>query len=129
MTRKYYSDTKAVVFVYDITNPNSLFEAESWIKDLKLYLNEELSVGLPILFVGNKSDEISNDPDQLIAQEEGGEDNQVTLKQARVITDREGFMRPMECSARTGEGVDKVFQRIANEVGGSGSGDRWCKYL
>lgn len=59
MTKQFYSGTNAVVYVYDVTNEQSLFDADTWLKDLEIYLTQDLQNGIPILFVGNKSDLIN----------------------------------------------------------------------
>ena len=59
MTKQFYSGTNAVIYVYDVTNEQSLFDADTWLKDMEIYLTQDLQNGIPILFVGNKSDEIS----------------------------------------------------------------------
>ena len=58
MTKQFYSGTNAVIYVYDVTNDQSLFDADTWLKDLEIYLTHDLHNGIPILFVGNKSDKI-----------------------------------------------------------------------
>lgn len=121
--------------MYDVTRQETLFEAESWIKDLRIYLNEQISNGLPVLFVGNMIDQVDRDQqdyNDLVESDEGQEDRNrraeyVTLKQVRTITDREGFLRPMECSAFTGEGVNLVFQKIASVLAGQNiTKKKWC---
>ncbi len=119
MTRRYYQGTKAVIFIYDITCLETLFEADSWTRDLNLYLTEEIKAGMPVQFVGNKLDKVKRNLEYLMELEEGQEDPQaeyVTLAQAKGYTEREGFLPPMQCSAKTGEGVDAVFHKIAAEI-------------
>ena len=130
LTRHYYADTKAVIFVYDITRAETLFEAESWIRDLKLYLNEELLKGLPILFVGNKVDKMMHQEDQFLKleDEDKSQEEFVTLQQAKGYTQKEGFLDALECSAKTGVGVANIFQRIASVLAGQNDDKklRWC---
>ena len=59
MTKQFYSGTNAVIYVYDVTNEQSLFDADTWLKDLEIYLTQDLQNGIPILFMGNKCDQIS----------------------------------------------------------------------
>ena len=58
MTKQFYSGTHAVIYVYDVTNDQSLYDADVWLKDLEIYLTQDLHNGIPILFVGNKADKI-----------------------------------------------------------------------
>ena len=120
VTRKYYEDAEAVIFVYDVTNPDTLSDSQTWIKDIRFYLNEKLSrSNFPVLFVGNKRD-LVKDMDFIVPPEGEGQEREepeyVTLKQARSHTERERFLKPMECSACTGSGVKEIFERIAKEL-------------
>ena len=54
MTKQFYSGTNAVIYVYDVTNDRSLYDADVWLKDLEIYLTQDLHNGIPILFVRNK---------------------------------------------------------------------------
>ncbi len=58
MTKQFYSGTSAVIYVYDVTNDRSLYDADVWLKDLEIYLTQDLHNGIPILFIGNKADKI-----------------------------------------------------------------------
>ena len=68
MTKQFYSGTNAVIYVYDVTNDQSLFDADTWLKDLEIYLTQDLHNGIPILFVGNKSDKIPEVQEQRVNQ-------------------------------------------------------------
>lgn len=68
MTKQFYSGTHAVIYVYDVTNDQSLFDADTWLKDLEIYLTQDLHNGIPILFVGNKSDRIPEVQEQRVQQ-------------------------------------------------------------
>ena len=62
---------------------------------------------MPVLFVGNKKDLIDKDSlDQQI----------VKFRQIHEVANAYGFLRPVECSAKTGEGVKKVFHTIASHL-------------
>ena len=138
VTRQYYEEADAVIFVYDVTNPDTLFDSSTWIKDIRIYLNEKLSRNmLPVLFVGNKKD-LVKDMGYILPGEGGGaqgeEEGQdyVTLKQAkRHVVDSEKFpLKPVECSAYTGEGVTAVFETIATElIGGPKPSKFTCTIL
>jgi len=133
LTRQYYTGTKAVIFVYDITRLDTLFEADTWTKDISLYLTEELNNGLPVQFVGNKLDQVKRSYENLMDLEQGEADPQAefaTLAQARGFTERAEFLSPLECSAKSGEGVEQVFLRIAQELAGHKEKKKtWCSVL
>ena len=133
ITRRYYAGTKAVIFVYDITRLETLFEADSWTRDINLYLNDELKKGLTVQFVGNKLDKVKRNLEYLMELDDGEEDPQaefVTQAQAKGYTDRAGFLPPLECSSKTGEGVEAVFNKIAKELAGQHEKKHhWCSVL
>lgn len=52
ITKTVYNNAKAVIVVYDITNIDSYYKVESWIKESKSRLGENI----PICLVGNKTD-------------------------------------------------------------------------
>lgn len=117
-TRGYYSKTDAVIFVYDITNPETLDDSATWLKDIRLYLNSQLDI--PVLFVGNKSDLVTEVTDFGVSEDEDvPKPEYATLKQAKNILEKEGLpLKPIECSAFTGTHVDKVFRVIASNLVG-----------
>ena len=62
---------------------------------------------MPVLFVGNKKDLIDrNDPSQEI----------VDRRAVKEIAHAYAFMDPIECSAKTGECVNKVFETMAAKL-------------
>ena len=67
--------------------------------------------GVPILLVGLQKDAI-NDEDAVSALHEKGK-NPVSNKQAGHVADKIGAEDYVECSARTGKGIDEVFQLVA----------------
>ena len=42
LNRMYLRDTNAAIIVYDVTNPDSLRQAEKWVQELKEYAPTEL---------------------------------------------------------------------------------------
>ncbi len=89
-------------------------------REVNYYLLRELENGLPVLFVGNKKDRISNDslsphdshrPEDVTTNPGG-----VALRQVQELCNLNGFLRPFECSAKTGENVQRIFNTIAYEL-------------
>ena len=75
ITNRFYAESKAVMVVYDVVNvsgwlargrckcvsecceqEDSWTDVDFWVKELHYYLLNELEVGMPVLFVGNKKD-------------------------------------------------------------------------
>eukprot|EP00826_Nyctotherus_ovalis_P066196 TRINITY_DN9764_c0_g1_i3.p1 TRINITY_DN9764_c0_g1~~TRINITY_DN9764_c0_g1_i3.p1 ORF type:complete len:166 (-),score=46.34 TRINITY_DN9764_c0_g1_i3:53-550(-) len=89
LTRMYYKGTHGVLLVYDITSPTSFKKVLYWLGDLA-----DNGSGLErILILGNKADLTL--------------DRRVTQLQARTFTS-ERKLKWMECSARTGKGVEEA---------------------
>lgn len=71
------------------------------------YLGLELDNGMPVLIVGNKKDLVDRyNPDQPT----------VKLHLVQEIAHANNFLQPVECSAKSGEGVNKVFGLIGQEL-------------
>jgi len=59
MVPHYYRNAHAVVFVYDVTRPESFESLENWIKESDHYLGQSNSEDIPRCVVGNKIDLVS----------------------------------------------------------------------
>ena len=107
ITNRFYQDTHGVIIVYDIVAEESFHDLEFWVREVQYYLGQELEAGMPVLLVGNKKDLVDRyNPDQPC----------VKLPLVQEIAHAHGFMRPVECSAKTGDGVNKVFALIGQEL-------------
>ncbi len=130
LTKTFYKDTDAILFVYDITNSRTLWDSDVWIKDWTIHIENIQSI--PILFVGNKSDvprpqthhlddnEPTNQEPELDERGDSGDEGDkdfVVPGAVKTLVKRHHFVgTPLECSARTGGGVRAVFETIAAEV-------------
>lgn len=96
----YYRGADAIILVYDITSAQSFDDLQNfWVQEVAQYGNEVSN----LLLVGNKSDmhskrEVPGFKDQYFTFNAGG-----SIKKAHVF----------EVSAKTGEGVDHMFESIA----------------
>lgn len=55
----YYRNAHAVVFVYDVTRPETFDSLETWIKESDHYLGGQANADIPRCVVGNKIDLVS----------------------------------------------------------------------
>ena len=90
----YYRNAHAAVVVYDLTSQASLLKAKAWIAELA----RQADPGIVICLAGNKLDLA---PTQ----------RQVSLEEAQKYAEEEGLLW-IECSAKSGEGVDQLFLSI-----------------
>jgi len=101
ITACYYRGAHGVVLVFDLTDPSSFKRVQVWMNDIKRYSSEHI----PVLLVGNKHDLVDT--------------RVVDYNVAKAFADQLG-VEYMETSAKTGQGVEDVFQRLANVVIHSG---------
>lgn len=115
ITNRFYSDTQAVIIVYDITSDETLHDIDFWVREVQYYLLREIEEGMPIMFVGNKKDlvEKNNNPGY---REEEGKDSTMVFRQVQEISNANGYLRPLECSAKSGANVQRIFSTIAQEL-------------
>jgi Ras-related protein Rab-5C len=99
----YYRGACAALIVYDITCTDSFRRAKSWIKELQTNTDGNIVLAL----VGNKCDLV--------------EARSVTEQEGRALAEEEGTLF-QETSAKSGENVDVVFQRIAEQILARGLG-------
>jgi small GTP-binding protein len=97
----YYRGALAAIVVYDITSADSLKRSKSWITELKRG-NENVIIAL----LGNKCD---LDSSRAVPVSEG---------EATAAEEESMFF---ETSAKTGQNVDVVFQKVADKVLESGA--------
>ncbi|MBN2154004.1 MAG: GTP-binding protein [Candidatus Lokiarchaeota archaeon] len=93
MRAKYFQGSNASIAVYDVTSLDSLHAIPEWIVSLR-----DVCGNIPILIVGNKTD--------LAGQ------RAVSRMDAEALANRFTCMYD-EASAKTGEQVEAIFERIA----------------
>ena len=99
--------------MYDITAEDTLHDVDFWVREIQYYLLKELEDGMPIIFVGNKKDLIQKGS-QIPGYQ--AEESAAVFKQVQEISNVNGYLRPLECSAKTGENVQRIFYTIAHEL-------------
>lgn len=93
----YYRNANCAVVVYDITQAASLEKAKTWIRELQRQADPSIVIAL----CGNKLDLFGR--------------RQVTEEEASKYADEEGLLWS-ETSAKTGEGVNAIFNAIAKKL-------------
>lgn len=94
----YYRNAHAAVVVYDITSAPSLLKAKAWIAELA----RQADPGIIICLAGNKLD--------LAATQ-----RQVSVEEAQKYAQEEGLLW-IECSAKSGDGVEQLFLDIGTSI-------------
>lgn len=107
ITNRYYRETDAVIIVYDCCDEETFHNIEKWYGEVHTYLTQELGDGMPVVLVANKKDKI---PDTSSPTEV------VDFKAAKELAANMGVLACMETSAKTGNGITEVFEKIAEEL-------------
>lgn len=97
LCRQFYRSAKAVLFVYDVTEPSSFQQLSQWLQGVKQYGAECVK----LVLIGNKTDLMS---ERIVQTSEG-----------REFAKNHG-MTFFETSARDGEGVGTVFEDVALQL-------------
>ena len=95
----YAHGSAAAIFMYDITRYVTLQKADNWVSIFKEGLDDK---DIPILLVGAKLDLESN--------------RGTPKSDSEVFSKDHGFFNYIECSAKTGENIEEIFQLIINEI-------------
>ena len=99
--QKYYKGSRAFIIAYDVTNPISFENAERWINDFRAYAKDNIEFNTVGVLIGNKKD--------LEAERKV---NEIDAKNKAEALGLAFF----ETSAKTGENVEKTFQKLLELV-------------
>ena len=105
ITKSYYRNATAAIFVYDITQESTIEEAKKWIEQLS---NERETKDMVLAVVANKIDLIKTD----------GKDSK-EIKEAREKGQKcaaDGGMLYAQTSAKEGIGIQDLFRNIADSI-------------
>ncbi|KAG8559201.1 hypothetical protein GDO81_017265 [Engystomops pustulosus] len=94
----YYRGARAALLVYDITSKETFSRAQLWLQELQKYV---LNGKMVIALVGNKSDLHDN--------------RKVSTEDALAFAEQKQLLF-METSAKTGSGVNEVFEAVASKL-------------
>ena len=97
LAKNYFRGANGFILVYDITDQKSFGKLKGWMNDAKEKIDSEYKM----IVVGNKKDCEEEREVSLEDLKEFGTKNNVTT---------------MEVSAKTGEGVDLLFNKIVEEL-------------
>ncbi len=99
MTRNYFRAAAGVLVIFDVTNKQSFKALDQWIEDVIAQSSAHRNT--PIVVVGNKVDAVSK--------------RQVQKDEANAYCKAKGYIY-CEASARSKEGVDEAFTKLAEVV-------------
>ena len=97
ITKNLYKGASGIMLIYDITNRKSFDNVKTWVNSIR----EEVSNKVVIVLVGNKVDLEKK--------------RQVETEKGEKIAD-EFDMPFFECSALTGENINKAFETLAKKL-------------
>jgi small GTP-binding protein len=95
--RNCYKRVDGIILIYDVTNRNSFEKLDHRFNDI-IYCYSKY---IPIFLVGNKIDEEDR--------------REITFAEGEEFSKKHGLMF-CECSAKTGENIDFIFNKLANEI-------------
>jgi small GTP-binding protein len=107
ITRSYFRGASGALLVFDLTRRASFESVTAWLNDLRQIAEE----GIVVILVGNKSDLADQTTDI-----DGGTQRAVTREEAEDWCRREGVVRYVETSAKSGEGVERAFIEVAERI-------------
>lgn len=98
----YAMGSSGGIYMYDISNKKSLESVETWISVFKEFLlqTDSEKKEIPIIMVGGKSD-----LEREVSHEEA-------LKECK----RNNLIDIIECSSKTGENVEKIFEILVRKI-------------
>ena len=99
LTKNFYRKADGIIIVYDITNKESFERVQDWIKSV--YDNTETYKEIQMIIVGNKIDL--------------EERREVSYNEGSIFAQKNGMLF-FECSAKTGNNVEKIFMESTQEI-------------
>jgi Ras-related protein Rab-2A len=108
VTRSYFRGASGALLVFDITRRQTFNHVTDWLNDLRQIAEPDIVV----ILVGNKADLCES-------AEEGGDGvskREVTVVEAEEWARNNGVMQYVETSAKSGEGVELAFMRVAERI-------------
>ncbi|KAJ9661616.1 hypothetical protein H2198_001792 [Neophaeococcomyces mojaviensis] len=107
VTRSYFRGASGALLVFDITRRSTFDAVTDWLNDLRQIAEE----GIVIVLVGNKLDLADH-----TTNIDGGNKRAVTRQEAEEWCKREGIVKYVETSAKSGENVERAFLEVAERI-------------
>lgn len=102
VTRSYFRGASGALLVFDISRRGTFNHVMDWLNDLRQIAEPDIVVVL----VGNKSDLAVGDENK----------REVTKEEAEEWAKKNGVLEYVETSAKSGEGVELAFGRVAERI-------------
>ncbi len=102
VTRSYFRGASGALLVFDISRRPTFTHVTDWLNDLRQIAEADIVVVL----VGNKSDLAAGDENK----------REVTKQEAEEWAKKNGVLEYVETSAKSGEGVEMAFGRVAERI-------------
>ena len=95
IVKSFYNKANGILLTFDLSNRTSFDKIDYWVNELKEYTDVE---NLYIVLVGNKCDKT---------------EREVTYEEAQKYSEDNNFGGYFEVSAKSNEGIDKLFLNVA----------------
>lgn len=102
VTRSYFRGASGALLVFDISRRPTFLHVTDWLNDLRQIAEPDIVVVL----VGNKNDLAAEDTNK----------REVTRAEAEEWAKKNGVLEYVETSAKSGEGVEMAFGRVAERI-------------
>lgn len=102
VTRSYFRGASGALLVFDLTRRATFAHVTDWLNDLRQIAEPDIVV----ILVGNKADLAAAEPDR----------REVTSAEAAEWARRNGVLRYVETSAKSGENVEEAFLAVAERI-------------
>ena len=99
----YFREADAAILVYSVVEEESFRNlCDYWLNQILRYLPDDCNI--PILLVGNKKDLWDSS------------DEHVSFSTVQEYADSYDLIHPLQCSAKTGDNIHRVFHVVTSEV-------------